>query len=197
MPGGPYPYHFSNLRVIPKKLFGVLFFTGVETNIMNAEGGLDLPPLYCKRLDFVMAGFHEICFGPLSREANTKALVAALANPLVDAVSHPGNPLFPIDIEEVVKAAAKYGKALEINNSSFRIRPGCEENCRNVARLSKQYGSLLSCGSDAHYWRDVGNFIAAKAVLEETGVPPELVINSTLERFREFVQKRRAARKEL
>jgi putative hydrolase len=197
MPGGPSPYHFSNLRIIPKTLFGVLFFTGVETNIINEEGGLDLEPKYCKRLDFVMAGFHEICFGSQGRTGNTKALIAALANPLVDAVSHPGNLLFPIDIEEVVKAAAKYGKALEINNSSFRIRPGCEENCRMVAQLSKQYGSLLSCGSDAHYWGDVGNFTAAKALLEETGVPPELVINSSLERFRDFVKRRRAARKEV
>jgi putative hydrolase len=196
MPGGPYPYHFSNLRIIPKKLFGVLFFTGVETNIMDDAGGLDLAPLYCKRLDFVMAGFHEICFGSHGRAANTRTLIAVLANPLVDAVSHPGNPLFPIDMEDVVKAAALYGKALEINNSSFRIRPGSEESCREVARLSKQYGSLLSCGSDAHYWGDVGNFTAAKALLEDTGVPPELVINSSLERFRDFVQKRRAARAE-
>jgi putative hydrolase len=196
MPGGPCPYHFSNLRIIPKKILGVLFFTGVETNIMNDAGGLDLEPRYCKRLDFIMAGFHEVCFGSHGREANTRTLIAALANPLVDAVSHPGNPIFPIDIEAVVKAAALYGKALEINNSSFRIRPGSEENCREVARLSKQYGSLLSCGSDAHYWADVGNLTKAKALLEETGVPPELVINSSLDRFRNFVQKRRAARAE-
>jgi putative hydrolase len=194
---GPGPYHFSNQRIIPKKLFGVLFFSGAETNIMNDEGGIDLEPKYCKRLDFVMTGFHEICFASQGREANTKALVAALANPLVDAVSHPGNPLFPVDIEEVVKAAAKYGKALEINNSSFRVRLGCEKNCRAVAEFSRQYGSLLCCGSDAHYWRDVGNFTAAKALLEETEVPPELVINSSLDRFRAFVEKRRAARGEV
>ncbi|MDR2740334.1 MAG: phosphatase [Treponema sp.] len=196
MPGGPGRFHFANLRVIPKKIFGVFFFKGVETNIMNSDGGIDLDPKYCKRLDFVMAGFHEICFGSQGREANTKALIAALANPLVDGISHPGNPIFPIDIEEVVKAAVKYGKALEINNSSFRIRPGSEENCRAVAQFSKQYGSLLSCGSDAHYWEDVGNFTKAKALLKEAAFPPELVINSSLERFRAFIEKRRAVRAE-
>jgi putative hydrolase len=194
MPGGPFDYHFSNLRIIPKELFGVLFFTGAETNIMDDLGGLDLAPAYCKRLDFVMAGFHEVCFGSHGREANTRALIAALANPLVDAVSHPGNPAFPVDIEAVVKAAAQYGKALEINNSSFRIRRGSEENCLAVAKLSKQYGSLLVCGSDAHYWADVGNFDKAAALLDEAGVPPELVINSSLERFQDFVKTRRAAR---
>ncbi|WP_010257079.1 phosphatase [Treponema primitia] len=197
MPGGPVPYHFANLRIIPKKLFGVFFFTGVETNIMDAEGGIDLAAKYCKRLDFVMTGFHEICFGSQGREANTKTMIAALANPLVDGISHPGNPMFPIDIEEVVKAAAKYGKALEINNSSFRIRPGCEENCRAVAEYSKQYGSLLSIGSDTHYWADVGNFTKARALLKQVAFPPELVINSSLERFRAFVEKRRTARAEI
>ncbi|MFP3041137.1 phosphatase [Treponema primitia] len=197
MPGGPVSYHFANLRIIPKKIQGVFFFTGVETNIMNAEGGIDLATKYCKRLDFVMTGFHEICFGSQGREANTKTLIAALANPLVDGISHPGNTMFPIDIEEVVKAAAKYGKALEINNSSFRIRPGCEENCRAVAELSKQYGSFLSVGSDSHYWADVGNFTKARTILKAVAFPPELVINSSLERFRAFVEKRRAARAEV
>jgi putative hydrolase len=197
MPGGPYRFHFANLRIIPKKICGVFFFKGAETNIMNGDGGIDLDPKYCKRLDFVMAGFHEVCFGSQGREANTKTLIAVLANPLVDGISHPGNPVFPIDIEEVVKAAAKYGKALEINNSSFRIRPGSEENCRAVAQLSKQYGSLLSCGSDAHYWKDVGSFTKAKALLKETDFPPELVINSSLERFRVFIEKHRAARAEI
>ncbi|AEF86894.1 putative hydrolase [Treponema primitia ZAS-2] len=197
MPGGPHSYHFSNLRILPAKIQGVLFFRGAETNIMNDQGGLDLGLVYCKRLDFVMAGFHEVCFGSQGREKNTHALIAALANPLVDGISHPGNPAFPIDIEAVVKAAAQYGKTLEINNSSFRIRPGSEENCRLVASLSVQYGSLLSCGSDAHYWEDVGNFAKAKALLEDVGVPPELVINSSLERFRAFVEKRRAERGEL
>jgi putative hydrolase len=196
MPGGPHEYHFSNLRILPQKIQGVFFFKGAETNIMDDEGGLDLKPVYCKRLDFVMAGFHEVCFSAQDREKNTRVLIAALANPLVDGISHPGNPAFPIDIEEVVKAAAQYGKALEINNSSFRIRPGCEENCRAVAKLSVKYNSLLSCGSDAHYWEDVGNFTKAKALLKETKVPPELVINSSLAGFRRFIEKRREARGE-
>jgi putative hydrolase len=195
LPGGTHPYHFGNLRIMPKKIQGVCFFTGVEANIIDDQGGIDLSPSYLKRLDFVMAGFHEACFKSRGRDENTRVLVAALANPYVDAISHPGNPAYPINIEEVVRAALQYGKALEINNSSFRIRPGSEENCRTVARLCKEQGALLSCGSDAHYWEDVGNFSKARSLLKETGVPPSLVINSSLKSFLEFSEKRRAARK--
>jgi putative hydrolase len=182
--------------VVPKKIRGVFFFMGVEANIMDTGGTIDLDPVYLKRFDFVMAGFHEACLQSLGRDGNTRTLTAALANPYVDGISHPGNPAYPIDIEAVVKAAAQYGKALEINNSSFRIRPGSEENCRTVARLCGKYRAPVCCGSDAHYWEDVGNTGRARALLEDAGVPEELVINSSLKRFRAFSEKRRLLRVE-
>jgi putative hydrolase len=197
LPGAAHPYHFSNLRVIPEKIEGVFFFRGLEANIMDMEGGIDLEPVYCKRLDFIMAGFHEVCFKPRSREENTRAMCAALANPWVDAISHPGNPAYPINIETVVKTAAEYGKALEINNSSFKIRADSETNCLLIAQFSKQYGSYLSCGSDAHYQADVGTFGKALALLKEAAVPEELVINSSLDRFRAFMETRKAARPQI
>jgi putative hydrolase len=194
LPGGTHPYHFGNLRILPPKIKGVYFFKGVEANILDVEGGIDLSPGHLKTLDFVMAGFHEACFKSRGREENTRALLAVLANPYVDAISHPGNPAYPINIEEVVRAALQYGKALEINNSSFKVRPGSEENCRTLARLCAEHGVLLSCGSDAHYWEDVGNFSKARSLLQEAGVSPSQVINSSLRSFLDFSETRRALR---
>jgi putative hydrolase len=57
---------------------------------------------------------------PAERGRQHAALVAALRNPLVDAISHPGNSVYPVDIRAVVLAAKEYGKAIEINNGSFR-----------------------------------------------------------------------------
>jgi putative hydrolase len=193
--GLPHPYYFSNLKVIPNNLNGVLFFCGVELNITDSSGGVDLTPKYLRSLDFVMAGFHDACFEPGTEENNTKALIAAIANPLVDGISHPGNGLFPVNYEEVVRAAVQYGKTLEINNSSFKVRKGSNENCRELARLCKNYGALVSCGSDAHYKDDVGNVTTALSVIEEAGIQPEKVINSSLERFLEFSAGRKSERK--
>ena len=194
--GGTHPYHFGNLRVIPEKINGVIVFKGAEVNIMDTDGSIDLGPAYLRGLDFVMAGFHEACFSPKSKEENTKAMIAALANPLIDAISHPGNPSFPIDIKAVVDAAIQYEKALEINNSSFRVRKGSEENCLCIAELCVKQGALLSCGSDAHYWKDVGNFDKAKLLLAEAGVRKEQLINSSLENFKAFIGRRCAERRE-
>ncbi len=167
MPGATHSYHFGNLRVIPRHIHGVRFFSGIEANIMDSAGGIDLPAFLLARLDFVLAGLHEICFAPRSREENTAALVAAIANPWIDAISHPGNPAFPIDQEAVVRAAAEHGTALEINDSSFRIRKGSDDNCLRIARLCVKHGAPIVCGSDAHYWQDVGRLDTARALLKE------------------------------
>lgn len=193
--GLPHPYYFGNLDVIPREIHGVRLFRGVELNIMDESGAVDLPVRYLKYLDFVMAGLHEACFAPASPESNTRAMIAALENPYVDCISHPGNPVYPIDYEEVVKAAARLGKALEINNSSFKVRKGSLENCGTVARLAHRYGCLTSCGSDAHYWEDVGRFETAIAVLTEAEVSESRIINSTMDGFTCFYKRRRAERK--
>jgi len=192
--GLPHPYYFSNLTVVPKKIDGIRVFRGVELNIMDDSGTLDLSPRYLRPLDLVIAGLHEACFPPQEPWENTKALIAAIANPFVDGISHPGNPAFPIDIEEVVIAAVRNRKFLEINNSSFKVRKGSEENCRLIAELAKKRGAFLSCASDAHYWLDVGNLDTAKRIIDETKVHPDQIINHTLKSFEEYSRERKKQR---
>lgn len=194
MPGGTHPWHFGNLRILPERIHGVRFFSGVEANIIDASGSLDLQTYLLVRLDFVLAGLHEVCFDPGTRAENTAAMVAAIANPLVDAISHPGNPAFPIDQREVVKAAVACGKALEINNSSFRIRKGSAEFCATLAKICAEEGALVVCGSDAHYWRDVGNVSSALRLIQEAGIPKDYVVNASVRRFDEFLKRRKAVR---
>jgi len=192
--GTPHPYHFGNLRILPERMHGVRFYKGIEANIMDMGGGLDLAPGLLAKLDFVMAGFHRECFAPRGIEDDTRALVAALRNPLVDAVSHPGNPEFPVDPAAVVAAANEGGKAIEINAGSFRIRIGSKERCLEFARLCARTGTLIVCGSDAHCRYDVGRLGDALALLEDARVPRELVVNATVRSFEEFLERRKAAR---
>ncbi len=192
MPGGTHPYHFGNLRVLPSRIAGVRFYRGAEANIMGLDGSIDLDKRALRQLHFVMAGFHEICFAPRGLEENTRALLAALENPHVDAISHPGNAAFPIDREAAVMKAARMGKALEINDSSFRVRVGCADNCEAIARLCVKHRCPVVCGSDAHYWPDVGRFDTVRALLKRVGMPVELVINRSVRSFEAFVSRRRA-----
>ena len=66
------------MRVIPEYIKGVRVLKGVEANIMDFDGGLDIPEKYLK-LDIVIA-FHEVCIDPGTVEENTRALIGAMSN---------------------------------------------------------------------------------------------------------------------
>ncbi|MGI6308157.1 MAG: phosphatase [Dethiobacteria bacterium] len=192
MPGGPHRYHFGNLVVLPEKENNVEILRGVEANIIDREGAIDLPAEYLRRLDLVWAGFHTPCLQPASRSLNTETLINALESPFVDGVVHPGNPDFPIDAEAVVRAVVEKRKLLEINNSSFVTiaRRGSKAGCLEIARLIRRYGALVALNSDAHIAQDVGNCSLALEIAREAGIEPEQVVNSDLQILKEFLKKR-------
>lgn len=191
MKGAPFLYHFGNLRVIPDEIYGVRIIKGVEANIIDYNGKTDMPDEYLKRLDFVMASFHDICIKPSTVEEHTNALINVLKNPLIDAVAHPGNPQFQVDIEKVVLAAKEYGKLIEINNHSFIVRSGSEDNCKEFARKCKEHGTKIVCGSDAHISFDVGRFDRVEKLFEEVGISEDIVLSTSVDKVLEYLKQRR------
>jgi putative hydrolase len=177
------------MRFIPSHLDGVRIFRGIEANILDRSGRLDVPDDAAWPLEFVMAGFHEACgYEDNGMTANTDTLVAVMEDPRVRAISHPGNPLFPVDCDEVVKASLRTGTALEINNSSFgQSRAGSPPRCAQLARLMADRGSPVIVGSDAHLATGVGEFAKAVAVMEAAGIGEKQVVNSSLPRLLAFL----------
>ncbi len=191
MPGAPHPWHFGNLKVIPRVLDGVGVLRGIEANVMDAGGRIDLPEELADGLDVVLASLHEPCFPPTTREEHTRALVNAICSGRIDVVAHPGNPAYPIDVEVVVRAAAERGVAVEINNSSFNTsRKGSGPNCLAVARAARDLGALLVMGSDAHFAGSLGDFSDSLALLEEAGYPAERTLNASPGAFLDFLERR-------
>ena len=193
--GGPEPYFFVNLRVIPEELFGVRVLKSVEANIMDVRGNLDLPPEILGSLDLVVAGFHNpeiLELIPERRKTGwcTKAMCAAIRDPNVDIIAHPGNPVFPVDIEQVVRTAAKYGKALEINNNSFIARPLSRGSCGLIARECAKHGTFVSIASDAHFPFSIGDVSQAAEIAREAGIKEHQIVNATLENLRAFLEVR-------
>lgn len=190
LPGGPHRYHFYAMRFIPNTIAGVRIFRGIEANILDEHGTLDLEQEVLAELDFVMAGFHEHCgFSEGDAEHNTRTLLAVMRNPLVKCISHPGNPIYPLDYEQIVQATLETGTALEINNSSLTAvsRKGSCDNCATIARLCAQYGAPIMIGSDAHIAQGVGIFDDALKLVQEAGIREEQVINASMERLLKFL----------
>lgn len=191
MSGAPFRYHFGNLEIIPDTLYGVRVLKGVELNIINYNGEIDLDDYYLEKMDMVLASYHDICIKPATIEEHTNAVIQILSNPYIDVFAHPGNPQFQIDIEKVVKAARDNNKLIEINNQSALVRKGSEKNCLKIANLCKKHGVRITTGSDAHISFGIGKFDFVTKLLEEADMPEELVITTSIEKMDQYLLERR------
>ena len=197
LPGAPHLYHFGNMKVLPAEIEGIRVLHGVEANVMDREGKLDVPEFYLARLDIVLAGLHTLCSPYGSVEENTRMLIKAIEHPWVDVIVHPGNPEYEVDLDAVVKAAAATGTALEINNSSLTVsRKGSEGNCHRVAEIAVRYGAQLMVGTDSHYHEHVGNFTSALSLIADAGVTEDMVINTSMAKVKAYLKKRHLARRD-
>ncbi|WP_193014452.1 MULTISPECIES: phosphatase [Gammaproteobacteria] len=189
MDDAPHEWHFSNLPVIPRIIDGVGILYGIEANIKNIKGETDCSERMSNKLDIVLAGFHDPVMGSLGLVDNTKALVATITSGIVQIITHPGNPKYPIDIIEVAKVAAACNVALEMNNSSFiHSRMGSEKNCIEIAKAVRDAGGLIALGSDSHIASSLGNFDRVLDVLTEIEFPQERILNTTPRRVLNFLK---------
>jgi putative hydrolase len=189
LPGGPHLYHFGAMRFIPPWISGVRILCGVEANIIDRQGSLDMPDSYLAKLDFALAAFHEDCgFNNQGIDRNTDAVLQAMRHPRVKAIAHAGNPAFPVHLEELVQGSLQTGTALEINNSSFAMsRKGSRPYCEQLASLIARSEALVIVGSDAHISQGVGEFDNALEVLLEAGIRSEQVVNSSYKTLMAFL----------
>ncbi|MCL2286680.1 MAG: phosphatase [Firmicutes bacterium] len=191
MPGGAHRYHFFNLSALPDVIHGVRILKGMEANILNSNGDVDFPSRYLAMMDFVIASMHREVVIPADRKSNTAALVNAMENPNIHVLGHPTNVVYDIDIEAVVKAAAKTRTIIEINNHSLipgSFRFNGKEPFTEMLALCKEYGVQILASSDAHYHTSVGDFSRARPLIEEAGIPEELIINTSVEKLRTAIK---------
>lgn len=180
MEDAPHKWHFVNSLTLPRMADGVGILRGIESNIKDLDGNIDIDESIRQSLDIILTGFHRPVFAPRSIDENTQAMVNVIKSGKVHVVTHPGNNAFPIHIEEVVKTAAQENVALEINNSTFLFaRKNSYPNCCKIAELAKKFDAPISVGSDAHNAWDLGKFDKAVALISQYDFPAQRIINNT------------------
>lgn len=190
MPGGTRPVFFSNYKCIPREHGSLRLFCGVEANIMDYEGSLDLEQSLLEKMDYVIASMHVVCVKPGSCEENTMASIRAMQNPLVKILGHPDDSRYPLDYEELVKAAKREKVALELNNSSLdprNARQNGKENIVTLLKTCRKYDTPIVLGTDSHICYTVGRFEEALTVIREVDFPEELVLNADPENIGKLV----------
>ena len=204
MPGAPGRWYFENLRVVPRKLDGVLVLRGEEANLIDADGHTDLIPTDLESLDWVVASIHRQVFcryapagdwfrpvepsGPATKEEVTQAWLNTAKNPRVNVIGHSGTAEYPYDYETVIQEFGRNGKLVELNESTFSGRKSSVPNCTIIMKLCRKHGVPIIVNSDAHFSTRIGCFPSSLRLLDEIGFPEELVVNSSAERFEAYLR---------
>jgi len=189
MPGAPHYYHFLNMPMIPDEIDGVRIFKGVEANIINVEGELDLREESLRVLDVVMFAMHpKTGYDNQGEEENTRVLLKVLERyPQINVLAHPENAKYPINVEQTVAAAKAKGVALEINNSSHLTRPGTFQKIVAFAREIKKQEWKVVLGTDSHISMMLAKYDYALQVVKEAGLTEKHIINTSLKKVEEFL----------
>lgn len=194
MPGSTHLFHFANLKVIPSELHGVKLLRGVEANIINYEGEIDMPEGILSSLDMVIASLHPPCIEFADEETVTACIEKVMKNPYVNIIGHPGDNRYPMNWERIVKSSKETGTLLEVNNASLKpgsFRPGVRENLIMILKYCKQYEVPVVLGSDAHFYTAIGEFKEAIELLEEIDFPENLVLNTNPEKLMTLIGQKR------
>lgn len=194
MPGSCGRIYFQNFRVIPREKFGVKLMFGVELNIMDYNGTVDLDDDVLVKTDIRIASLHYPCIKSGTKEQNTAALIGAMRNKYVDIIGHPDDSYYPLDYELLVKAAKKYSTILEVNNSSLNpkgSRQNARENLTSMLALCEKYHVPIIMDSDSHVDADVGNHNYSEPLLRELHFPEELILNSSVDKFLSILERNR------
>ena len=190
IPGAPHSWYFHNLKVLPKKIEGVNILRGIESNVLGPSGRIEIPEFKTgMELDWVVASIHEPSWvGNSNIENCSNAWINVANNPSVNVIGHSGLVNFKYDYEEVIPIFKKNNKLIEINSSSFKVRPGCYNNCKKIAEICKKCEAYVVVNSDAHFAYDVGNFEDSLMLLNEVNFPENLIINASLELFERYLK---------
>ena len=145
---GGFHRQFRTIDRLQKRFPGITILKGAEVDILD-NGDLDLDDATLAELDVVIVAVHSKF--DLSRTAMTRRIVRALRHPHVQILGHPTGRLISrrepcqVDFDQVFKAAADHGVALEINAQPERLDLDDVE-----VRAAHEAGVRLVIDTDAH-----------------------------------------------
>ena len=163
----------EEIAEVQKKYPDFKIFSGIEVDILS-DNSLDFNDEVLAKLDLVIGSIHS-GFTQSEAEINQR-IITAMENSNVDIIAHPRGRLlgkreaYPVDMDKIIKEAARTGTALEINASPSRL-----DLDDHYARIAKEAGVKLVINTDAHHTRELkdmelGVSVARRGWLEKADI---------------------------
>ncbi|MBO5372183.1 MAG: phosphatase [Lachnospiraceae bacterium] len=186
MPGTCGDLYFYNFKVLPKQIEDMQIYNGIEANIYDYKGSIDVEEPILTKVDYIIASMHIPCLPKGTIRQNTETLLGAMRNPYVKIIGHPDDARYPLDYEELTAAATAEKVALELNNSSLHPLSARVDGAKCIRELLEKCidnHTMIIMGTDSHYCEQVGDFAESYKILEELQFPQEQIINMDLSRL--------------
>lgn len=181
---------FDKQNSIVKSVKDVVVLQGIEGNLLNTNGDIDVPEDVLERLDVLIVGFHRYIgfhttkgraqrswiflngFASKKRreklvEENTKAYILAMQKYPVDVITHL-NHRAPVDVKRVCEAARDSGVYIELNEKHVDTLSDCAQDMIDS-------GVNFIVGTDAHDYKKTGKFDRVAEFIKRCGIPEERV----------------------
>jgi DNA polymerase (family X) len=162
---------------------------GSEIDIKRA-GELDYPESIIEKMEIAIGSMHSSYLN--SKTENTTSAVRAVGNKNIDFIGHPTGAFFgnrapySIDVDYLIEAAARNGKALEINSYFLRLDLN-EQNARKAAKM----GVKLVINTDTHRPINMDMITLGVDVARRAGLEKKDILNTlTFEELMEWKEKR-------
>lgn len=173
--------YFRNLLLADRRRFGITLLYGVELNILNENGDVDLDDGLIDALDYALISMHHPVFQSGSAASNTQAFINSMRHTKVRFLGHPDDSRFPLDYEHLLSAAKEHHVFPEINNASLMPQAYRMDGLRNsmeILTICKKLHLPILLSSDSHGKSHIGDVRYILPLLHKCNFPPELIINS-------------------
>lgn len=191
-------YQLKEMReiidLLNEKYDDIDILLGLEANILNEDGDIDVGDDLRPYLDILLAGYHfgssprkfirDVAFHSnnwfknksktiyeKAKKSNTRAFINAMKRYDIDIITHPGAK-GPLDIDAIAKVAAETDTALEISASRHAFL-----TTEDII-IAKKYDVVFTVNSDAHMPDKIGEVEGGLARALEAGVSLESLLNN-------------------
>lgn len=182
----------NEITELRKKYPNIKILFGVEANIINHSGDIDIDDDMIELFDIILCGYHiGVLFSSLydlwnfffmniicrlsksltkkQIEKNTSAVVNALNKNKIYILTHPGDKI-PVDMDKVAYAAQKNKTLLEISNHHSHL------NTEEI-KVAAKYEVSFVINSDSHIKDNIGGFENGLKAAKEAGLNINRIIN--------------------
>jgi DNA polymerase (family 10) len=167
---------------------------GTELNI-QPDGSVDWDEEFLSGFDVCVASIHS--HFNMSKDDMTRRLIRAMESPGVNIIGHPttrkigGREPIDLDLDEVFKAAARTGTALEINSHPDRL----DLKDEHIA-WAREHGARFAIDTDSHSTLHLPHMRFGVATAQRGWVTKDEVINAwPLKKLERFLAKGRPGRR--